>query len=52
MATWIGDNGGIVVKNIGEVLYEMVKSFDSYNYRLITGVGTQEYGAVYQVTRK
>lgn len=37
---------------IGEALYEIVKSFDSYNYRLITGVGTQEYGAVYQVTRK
>ena len=37
---------------IGEALYEIVKSFDSYNCRLITNLGTQEYGAVYQVTRK
>lgn len=38
---------------IGEALYEITKSFDSYNYRLVNGEsGTQEYGAVYQVTRK
>jgi len=38
---------------IGEVLYEIVKSFESYNYRLVNGEsGTQEYGAIYQVTRK
>lgn len=38
---------------IGEVLYEITKSFDSYNYKLVNGEsGTQEYGAVYQVTRK
>lgn len=38
---------------IDEALYEIVKSFDSYNYRLVNGEsGTQEYGAVYQVTRK
>ena len=38
---------------IGEALYEIIKSFDSYDYRLVNGEsGTQEYGAVYQVTRK
>ena len=38
---------------IGEALYEITKSFDSYNYRLVNGESsTQEYGAVYQVTRK
>ena len=38
---------------IGEALYEIVKSFDSYNYRLVNDESvTQEYGAVYQVTRK
>ena len=38
---------------IGEALYEITKSFDSDNYRLVNGEsGTQEYGAVYQVTRK
>jgi class 3 adenylate cyclase len=38
---------------IGEALYGIAKSFDSYNYRLVNGEsGTQEYGAVYQVTRK
>jgi len=38
---------------IGEALYEIIKSFDSYNYRLVNGEsGTQEYGAVYQVIRK
>jgi class 3 adenylate cyclase len=38
---------------IGEAVYEITKSFDSYNYRLVNGEsGTQEYGAIYQVTRK
>lgn len=38
---------------IGEALYDIIKSFESYNYRLVNGVsGTQEYGAVYQVIRK
>jgi len=38
---------------IGEALYGIIKSFDSYNYKLVNGEsGTQEYGAVYQVTRK
>ncbi|MGH9998943.1 MAG: HAMP domain-containing protein [Nitrosopumilaceae archaeon] len=38
---------------IDEALYEIVKSFDLYNYRLITSEsGTHEYGAVYEVTRK
>lgn len=37
---------------IDEALYEMVKSFDWHNYRLITGADTQEYGSVYQVIRK
>ena len=38
---------------IDEALYEIVKSFDSYNYKLITGeAGIEEYGPVYQVTRK
>jgi len=38
---------------IGEALYEIVKSFDSYSYRLVTSESDkQEYGAVYEVTRK
>lgn len=38
---------------ISEALYEIARSFDSYNYKLVNGEsGTQEYGAVYQVTRK
>ncbi|MGI0010284.1 MAG: HAMP domain-containing protein, partial [Nitrosopumilaceae archaeon] len=38
---------------IGEALYEIAKSFDSYTYRLVNGeLGTQEYGAVYRVIRK
>ena len=38
---------------IGEALYEIVKSFDSYSYRLVTRESDpQEYGAVYEVTRK
>jgi len=38
---------------IGETLYEIVKSFDSYSYRLVTRESDpQEYGAVYEVTRK
>ena len=38
---------------IDEALYDIVKSFDSYNYRsIISESGTQEYGAVYEVTRK
>lgn len=38
---------------IGEALYDIVKSFDSYSYRLVTSESNkQEYGAVYEVTRK
>lgn len=38
---------------IGEALYEIVKSFDSYSYRLVTSESDkQEYGSVYEVTRK
>lgn len=38
---------------IGEALYDIVKSFDSYSYRLVTNESNkQEYGAVYEVTRK
>lgn len=38
---------------IGEALYELVKTFDSYDYKLVNDEsGTQDYGAVYQVTRR
>ena len=38
---------------ISEALYQIIKSFDSYTYRLINGeTGTHEYGAVYRVIRK
>ena len=38
---------------IDEALYEIVKSFDLYNYKLITvEAGMEDYGPLYQVTRK